>query len=85
MLETYLKIKFFERRLSKSLKQEVSDSLSICVLNNLLEVSSLPSLVAINPVYRFLTLCSYHVTYLFQSEITLQLPECQGTPCSKQA
>ena len=31
-------------------------------------------------------LCSCHVTYAFQSEIhTLQLPECQGMPCSKQA
>ena len=33
-----------------------------------------------------LTICYYHVTYEFQSESTLySLPECQGTPCSKQA
>ena len=33
-----------------------------------------------------LTVCCYHVTYKFQSESTLyRLPECQGTPCSKQA
>ena len=33
-----------------------------------------------------LTVCYYHVTYKFQSESTLyRLPECQGTPCSKQA
>ena len=33
-----------------------------------------------------LTVCYYHVTYEFQSESTLlSLPECQGTPCSKQA
>ena len=31
----------------------------------------------------FLIVCSYHVTYSFQSESTL--PECQGTPYSKQA
>ena len=32
------------------------------------------------------TVCYYHVTYEFQSESTLySLPECQGTPCSKQA
>ena len=30
--------------------------------------------------------CFYHVTYEFQSESRLySLPECQGTPCSKQA
>ena len=37
---------------------------------------------------RMNTVCSYHVTYAFQSESTLyphSLPECQGTPCSKQA
>ena len=29
--------------------------------------------------------CYYHVTYEFQSESGLfSLPECQGTPCSKQ-
>ena len=28
----------------------------------------------------------YHVTYEFQSESThYSLPECQGTPCTKQA
>ena len=33
-----------------------------------------------------LRLCYYHVTYEFQCESTLySLPECQGTPCSKQA
>ena len=33
-----------------------------------------------------LTVCYYHVTYEFQSESTLySLPECEGTPCSKQA
>ena len=33
-----------------------------------------------------LTVCYYHVTYEFQSDSTLySLPECQGTPCSKQA
>ena len=32
-----------------------------------------------------LTVCYYHVTYKFQSESTLySLPECQGTPYSKQ-
>ena len=32
-----------------------------------------------------LTVCYYHITYEFQSESTLySLPECQGTPCSKQ-
>ena len=32
-----------------------------------------------------LTVCCYHVTYEFQSESTVySLPECQGTPCSKQ-
>ena len=32
-----------------------------------------------------LTVCYYHVTYEFQSESSLySLPECQGTPCSKQ-
>ena len=32
------------------------------------------------------TVCYYHVTYEFQSESTFNsLPECQGTPCSKQA
>ena len=37
-------------------------------------------------VLLFLTLCSCHVTYAFQSQSTLySLPECQGTPCSKQA
>ena len=34
----------------------------------------------------FLTVCYYQVTYEFQSESTLySLPECQGTPFSKQA
>ena len=34
----------------------------------------------------FLTGCYHHVMYKFQSESTLySLPECQGTPCSKQA
>ena len=33
-----------------------------------------------------LTVCYYHVTYKFQSESTpYSLPECQQTPCSKQA
>ena len=33
-----------------------------------------------------MTVCYYHVTYEFQSELTLySVPECQGTPCSKQA
>ena len=33
-----------------------------------------------------LTVCYYHVTYKFQSEPTpYSLPECQGTPCLKQA
>ena len=33
-----------------------------------------------------LTVCYYHVTYGFKSESTLySLPECQGTPCLKQA
>ena len=33
-----------------------------------------------------LTVSYYHVTYEFESEFTLySLPECQGTPCSKQA
>ena len=33
-----------------------------------------------------LTLCCYHVTYKLKSESTLDsLPECQETPCSKQA
>ena len=37
---------------------------------------------SINPMF----LCYYPVTYGFQSESTLySLPECQGTPCSKQA
>ena len=32
------------------------------------------------------TVCYYHVMYEFQSESTLySLPECLGTPCSKQA
>ena len=34
----------------------------------------------------FLTVCYHHVKYEFQSESTpYSLPECQGTPCSKQA
>ena len=34
---------------------------------------------------RLAAVCYYHVTYEFQSESTLySLPECQGTPCSKQ-
>ena len=33
----------------------------------------------------WLTVCSYHVTYAFQSEYTLYLSQHQGTPCSKQA
>ena len=34
----------------------------------------------------YVTVCYYHVTYEVQSESTLySLPECQGTPCSKQA
>ena len=34
----------------------------------------------------YVTVCYYHVTYEFQSESTLHsLPECHGTPCSKQA
>ena len=34
----------------------------------------------------YLTVCYYHVMYEFQGESTLyNLPECQGTPCSKQA
>ena len=34
----------------------------------------------------FLTLCYHHVMYKFQSESSLySLPECQETPCSKQA
>ena len=33
-----------------------------------------------------LSVCYYHVTYEVQSESTLySLPECQGTPCWKQA
>ena len=37
-------------------------------------------------VVSFLTVCYYHVTYEFQSYSTLyNVPECQGTPCSKQA
>ena len=33
-----------------------------------------------------MSVCYYHVTHEFQSESTLcSLPECQGTPCSKQA
>ena len=33
-----------------------------------------------------LTVCYYHITYEFQSESALySLPECRGTPCSKQA
>ena len=36
--------------------------------------------------YKILTVLYYHVTYEFQSESTLySLPECQGTPCSKEA
>ena len=32
------------------------------------------------------TVCYYHVAYEFQSESRFySLPECQGTPCSKQA
>ena len=32
------------------------------------------------------SLCYYYATYEFQRESTLcSLPECQGTPCSKQA
>ena len=32
-----------------------------------------------------ITVCYYHFTYEFQTELTLySLPECQGTPCSKQ-
>ena len=32
-----------------------------------------------------LTVCYHHVMYDFQSKSTLySLPECQGTPCSKQ-
>ena len=32
------------------------------------------------------SVCSYHIINEFQSESTLcTLPECQGTPCSKQA
>ena len=35
---------------------------------------------------RLIIVCYYHVTYEFQSESTLySLPECHGTPCSKQA
>ena len=35
---------------------------------------------------RVLTACYYQVTYEFRSESTFYiLPECQGTPCSKQA
>ena len=34
----------------------------------------------------YLLVCYYHVTYEVQSESTLySLPECQGTPCPKQA
>ena len=34
----------------------------------------------------FRSACYYHVTCEFQSESTLySLPECQETPCSKQA
>ena len=43
-------------------------------------------------IFLTLTVCSYHVTYAFQSESTLyccqgtpECPGCQGTPCSKQA
>ena len=37
-------------------------------------------------IIRLLIVCYYHVTYEFESESTLcSLPECQETPCSKQA
>ena len=41
----------------------------------------------LKPTYTaFLTVCYYHVTYKFQSEsIHIVLPECQETPCWKQA
>ena len=33
-----------------------------------------------------MTICYYRVKYEFESESTLyNLPECHGTPCSKQA
>ena len=36
--------------------------------------------------YGVATVCYFHVTYEVQSESTLHsLPECQGTPCVKQA
>ena len=42
--------------------------------------------VSTNTLISILTVCYYHVTYKFQSESTIYgLPECQGTPCSKQA
>ena len=37
-------------------------------------------------ISKYYTVCYYHFTCKFQSEATLySLPECQGTPCSKQA
>ena len=33
----------------------------------------------------FLTVCYHHITYEIQNDSTLfSLPECQGTPCSKE-
>ena len=32
-----------------------------------------------------ISVCFSHVTYAFQGESTLYSPECQRTPCSKQA
>ena len=41
-----------------------------------------------NAIFKFLisSVSYYHVTFGFRSESTLySLPECQGTPCLKQA
>ena len=54
-------------------------------LNHLAKLAKWLSCVVSTYCMVHLTVC-YHVAYKFQSESTLcSLPECQGTPCSKQS
>ena len=70
---------FTKAKLFISMKQQLC---KILVIKNIVLVISENSRFQ----FRDSTGCYYHVTYQFQSESTLYgLPECQGTPCSKQA
>ena len=81
LLYKYLQIKVVDFRQKPTCMQLCKKQRMVFSTSNVFDSS-----IKYPPTLFIPTACYHYVTYEFQSESTLcSLPECQGTPCMKQA